>query len=120
MSKVKNIDELRDHLLDTLDQLEQGLIDTYQASITSKVCEGIIATIKVQMDYAKMVEKTPAIGFVNDSMQTIQDVTPRTVMLERRREIMERKKLARLPKTKQSGAVSDTLGETTQGNSNGH
>lgn len=65
--KPKNIDELREHALDTLEKLSKGKISVEEAGVTGKLCENIVSTIKVQLEYAKMLDQKPIIDFVEKS-----------------------------------------------------
>jgi hypothetical protein len=69
MAKIKNMEQLRDHALDTLEKLSNGSIDTAQAGVTGKLCEGVIATVKSQLEYARMINEEPHIPFMHDSHQ---------------------------------------------------
>jgi len=64
MTKIKNIEELRNHALDTLEKLANGSIDTAEAGVTGKLCEGVIATVKSQLEYARMLDQQPEIPFM--------------------------------------------------------
>jgi hypothetical protein len=54
MAKIKTIEELRDHLLNTIEKLDNDQINLQDAAITGKLCDDVLHTIKVQMEYAKM------------------------------------------------------------------
>jgi len=65
MAKIKNIEELRDHALDTIEKLRDGSIDTAEAGVTGKLVEGVISTLKTQMEYNRMTgEQETAIPFL--------------------------------------------------------
>lgn len=67
MTKIKNITELRDHALDTLEKLAQQKIDIAEAGVTGKLCEGVISTIKAQLEYSRMLGEEPKIPFMSGS-----------------------------------------------------
>lgn len=67
MAKIKNMENLRDHALETLEKLAAGTIDTAEAGVTGKLCEGIIATVKSQLEYARMINEEPNIPFMQIS-----------------------------------------------------
>lgn len=69
MAKIKTIEDLRDHALELLEQLSRGEIDTSQAGIGGKLCETAIASVKSQMEYARMLGHEPNIPFMHKSHQ---------------------------------------------------
>lgn len=64
MAKIKDIGMLRDHAIMTLEQLSNGEIDTAQAGVSGKLCEGVIATVKAELEYARMLGQEPNIPFM--------------------------------------------------------
>jgi len=64
MAKIKDITMLREHALETLEKLANQEIDTAEAGVTGKLCEGVIATVKAQLEYARMVSEEPNIPFM--------------------------------------------------------
>lgn len=66
-NKINSIEALRDHALATLEKLSNHEIDTAEAGVTGKLVESVIATIKSQMEYARMTEQEPQIPFMSDS-----------------------------------------------------
>lgn len=64
--KLKNITNLRDFALKTLEDLSSGKIDTSQAGVTGKLCEGVVSTIKCELEYSRMLNKQPNIPFMGD------------------------------------------------------
>ena len=64
MSKPRNIDELRDHALDTLEKLVKKQISIEEAGVTGKLYESVVSTLKIQIDYAKAIDKQPNIKFL--------------------------------------------------------
>lgn len=65
--KITNIDSLRNHAIDALEKLSSGLITTEEAGVTGKLCENVVSTIKVQLEYAKMLQLQPEISFLEDN-----------------------------------------------------
>ncbi len=65
MAQIKNIEMLREHALQTLEKLARHEIDTAEAGVTGKLMEGVIATVKSQMEYSRMTgEEEPHIPFM--------------------------------------------------------
>lgn len=65
MAKIKNIEQLREHALLTLERLQNQDIDVAEAGVTGKLCEGVISTIKAQLEYARMTHNDePEIPFM--------------------------------------------------------
>ena len=63
---VKNITDLRDDALKTLEKLQKGKIDIEEAGVTSKLYENIMSTIKTQLEAAKMLGLQPNIPFLSN------------------------------------------------------
>lgn len=64
--KIINIDSLRDHAIETLEKLSKREISVEEAGVTGKLCENVVSTIKVQLEYAKMLEQQPEINFLEN------------------------------------------------------
>lgn len=62
--KIVDIDSLRKHAIDCLEKLSTGRITTEEAGVTGKLCENIVSTVKVQLEYAKMLDQQPTIDFL--------------------------------------------------------
>lgn len=65
--KISTIQDLRDHALLTIQKLANGDIDTSEAGVTGKLCESVIATVKSQLEYSRMLDETPEIPFMQNS-----------------------------------------------------
>lgn len=64
--EINNIDALRKHAIDTLSKLSQGKITTEEAGVTGKLCENVVSTLKIQLEYAKILSQEPTIDFLED------------------------------------------------------
>lgn len=64
MSQITDIDSLRQHAIDTLAKLSKREISVEEAGVTGKLCENIVSTVKVQLEYAKMLQQEPDINFL--------------------------------------------------------
>jgi len=64
---IKNIDDLRQHALNTLEDLEIGKISIEQAGVTGKLCENVMSTLKTQIEVAKMLGREPNIPFLGNT-----------------------------------------------------
>ena len=62
--------------MDTLQKLADGEIDTQEAGVTGKLIEGVISTVKSQIEYARMLNKEPNIPFMGNLSKN------RSVMIE--------------------------------------
>ena len=51
MSKIKNVKDLRDHLVNTLEELKKGKIGLRDARTTATVSGKIIKSAELQMEY---------------------------------------------------------------------
>ena len=64
--KIKNLDGLRDHVLEVMEQLSSGKIDITEAGIVAKLSETIISGLKTQLDYARLTDQQPTIPFFGE------------------------------------------------------
>lgn len=64
--KITDIDSLRQHAIDTLLKLEKKQISVEEAGVTGKLCENVVSTIKVQLEYSKMIQQDPNIKFLEN------------------------------------------------------
>lgn len=64
MADIKNIQDLRQHAVNTLTNLEKNKIDVVQAGVTAKLYENIISSLKTELDYHKMLDQKPIIDFL--------------------------------------------------------
>lgn len=62
--KIKNIELLRDHILESLEKLAQNKIDVNEASTIAKNGEVIMSSVKLQMMYNNMRNEIPDIDFL--------------------------------------------------------
>ncbi len=66
-NSIKDIQQLRDHALLTIEKLSNGEIDTAEAGVTGKLCESVISTVKAQLEYSRMLNEEPAIPFMGNA-----------------------------------------------------
>lgn len=66
MSKIdiRNIDDLRQHAIDTIHKLTTRKIDIAEAGVTGKLYENIISSLKVELEHNKMVGSDSPIRFL--------------------------------------------------------
>jgi hypothetical protein len=74
MTKPKNIDELRDHALETLQKLVKKQISIEEAGVTGKLYESVVSTLKIQIDYAKAIDQKPNIKFLGTGQTYIHEL----------------------------------------------
>lgn len=65
MSKIRNIKDLRDYALETLENLKSDKINIQHAATVSAMCASVISTVKTQLDYFKAIDERPQIEFMN-------------------------------------------------------
>ncbi len=65
--KIKNIEELRNFVLDSLERLSSNKIDVAEAGIIAKSSETIMSSLKLQLSYSQMIGDMPNIKFLQDS-----------------------------------------------------
>lgn len=61
---IKNLDQLRDFALRSLEELAKGKIDVEEAGARSKLMENVVSGVKLQLQYATLVGRQPKIDFV--------------------------------------------------------
>ncbi len=64
--KIKNIEELRDYVLESLEKLSSNKIDVTEAGVIAKSSETIMSSLKLQLSYSNMIGDTPNIKFLQD------------------------------------------------------
>lgn len=85
MAKIKNVDDLREFALDTLERLKSGAIEISEAVATGKLVEQVMNTAKVQMEYYCMTGEKAAIPFFDDAPRNrlIEDKTEKPKLFPR-------------------------------------
>lgn len=66
MAKIETMKQLRDRVLQALDDLEDGKIDISQAATIAKLSETVISGLKSEMQYAILTNQQPSIPFYGD------------------------------------------------------
>jgi hypothetical protein len=67
--KIKNIEDLRNYVLDSLEKLSSNKIDVTEAGVIAKSSETIMSSLKLQLSYSSMIGDAPMIPFLQDSHQ---------------------------------------------------
>lgn len=65
---IKNIEDLRDFLGETLDKLSKGKIEFEHANAVSKLSDSIVQTVKTELEYSKLVNSSPNIKFLGEPL----------------------------------------------------
>lgn len=65
-TKITNIKELRDDLIDSYDMLKKDPRRVVQVGELANTAGKILGTVKVQLEYAKLRVEKPDIAFLND------------------------------------------------------
>lgn len=58
---------MRNHVLESLENLKQNKIDVTTAGIVAKSAETIMSSLKLQLAYSSMIGDEPYIKFLHDS-----------------------------------------------------
>lgn len=66
MATIKNMTQLRNKVLQTIDDLENGKIDLQEASVIAKLSETVISGLKSEMQYAVLTQQEPTIPFYGE------------------------------------------------------
>lgn len=73
-TRITNIEELRDHALQTLEDLENGLVDVDHAATVAKGCDTIMGTVKLQLTYSHMLGERPNIAFLQEAHRSTSNL----------------------------------------------
>lgn len=65
-TKIQNISDLRRHAITTLEKLEKNKIDCAEAGVTAKLYESVISSVKVELEYSRMLGESPSVKFIED------------------------------------------------------
>jgi len=69
---IKNIEDLRNHAIKTLDKLESKKIDLAEAGVTAKLYESLMSSLKTEIEYHKLLGHLPKIKFLESAEYTIK------------------------------------------------
>jgi hypothetical protein len=64
---INNVEELREFLAIELERLRTGTTTPASASASANIAGKMIASVKMELDYNKMVGANPSIGFLGKS-----------------------------------------------------
>lgn len=67
--KIKNIEQLREYVLEALEKLSDSKIDATEAGVIAKSAETIMSSLKLQLNYSGMLGDIPNIKFLQDCHQ---------------------------------------------------
>ncbi len=70
---MKNIEELRNHAIATLEKLEHKEIDMAEAGVTAKLYESLMSSLKTEMEYHKMLGHLPKIKFLEGAAYAVKE-----------------------------------------------
>lgn len=66
MAKILTMKQLREKVLQALDDLEDGKIDIAEASVIAKLSETVISGLKSEMQYSILTSQVPSIPFYGE------------------------------------------------------
>ncbi len=66
---IKNLDQLRSVILETIEKLQTKKIDVVDAGVLAKLSETVISGLKTQMEYARLTETVPNLDFMGDNYE---------------------------------------------------
>ncbi len=67
MKKITNLEDLRNLVLENIQKLTNNEIDIQNAAVSCKAVDTVISTIKTELDYYRMIGKTPVIPFIDEN-----------------------------------------------------
>lgn len=62
--KITNIEELREHALSVLEDMEDGRVDIRGAAVATKLYDNVISSLKTELEYCKLKKIEPNIPFL--------------------------------------------------------
>lgn len=71
--KINNIEDLRQHAINTLEKLETKKIDMAEAGVTAKLYESLMSSLKTEMEYHKMLGHLPTIRFLEGALYEMKE-----------------------------------------------
>lgn len=66
---IATIEDLRNVLLGAIEDLNQDAEELERVSIMAKTAEGVMSSLKLQLQYAGMRNEQPQISFIQDAEQ---------------------------------------------------
>ena len=73
MTKITNMTMLRNKVLKTIEDLENGKIDINEAGVIAKLSETVISGLKSEMQYALITNQEPNIPFYGEGTGVFLD-----------------------------------------------
>jgi len=73
VSKIQTMQQLRQKVLQTIDDLEDGKIDIHEAATVAKLSETVISGLKSEMQYAVLTNSEPVIPFYGEPSGKLLD-----------------------------------------------
>lgn len=66
-TNIRNISDVREHAIETLDLLSKGHIDVQETQATAKVYDTIISTCKLEIEYGRYCQSEISVPFLEDA-----------------------------------------------------
>ena len=63
---MRSINDLREHAVFTLQRLQEKDIEVPEAVVTAKLYDSIMSSVKLELDYSKMLGVSPNIPFIGE------------------------------------------------------
>lgn len=73
MSRIENMQQLRDRVLKAIEDLEDGKIELAEATTIAKLSETVISGLKSEMQYAILTNSEPNIPFYGEQSGKVLD-----------------------------------------------
>lgn len=75
MSKIRNIEELREELLDAYEKLSKDPRAVNQVGELANTAGKVIGTCKMQLEYAALRKEKPEIGFLDGKHSACKELS---------------------------------------------
>ncbi len=71
---INNVDELRNYLSNELERVSSGLTTPAAANASANLAGKILSSVKMELEYNKMVGASPQIGFLKGFSKKLESI----------------------------------------------
>lgn len=72
---INNVDELRNYLANELERVSQGQTTPAAANASANLAGKILSSVKMELEYNKMVGASPQIGFLKGFTKKMESIS---------------------------------------------
>lgn len=82
---INNVDELRNYLSNELERVSSGQTTPAAANASANLAGKILSSVKMELEYNKMVGASPQIGFLKGFTKKLESISPDRINNELKR-----------------------------------